>query len=511
MSDSDDESMDSPHANPSHMDLSSEEEEEEEEPVSLTPAEHKALGNESYKKGDYRAAIDHYTRAIEAQRIVLSSASGEKAPAALLLGSFFSNRSAAHMMILQHKQSIADCESALSLDPTLNKIRLRMAKQLVTVGRVEDGVECYRTALVSDPNNAAALKEKDQALMIQRRFALASECMAKFKATGQRIEGRQALAQLDVCLGVSPQWMKAKMLKCEALVAAGKGDEAYSLTSSLMRSGVMNSEILLIRASCLFTLGQLDDSIKHYKQVLSGDPDNTEAREGWKKVKALKAKKEEGDAFYRSADYKSAISSYSVALDLASSNPSMAAKIHNNRATSHANLRDHAACVADCTEAVRLDPTYAKAYMRRATSRMVMGEKEDIEEAIRDYEAYGRLKGDEAAREVQGKVRAAKVQLKRASRKDFYKILAVPKDATEAEIKKAYRKLALKHHPDRHATSTAEEKKESERVFRDVNLAYEVLSDPKKKQLYDDGVDEQDLDSEHAGHRGGGHGGFSQN
>ena len=230
MSDSDDESMDSPHANPSHMDLSSEEEEEEEEeeePVSLTPAEHKALGNESYKKGDYRAAIDHYTRAIEAQRIVLSSASGEKASAALLLGSFLSNRSAAHMMILQHKQSIADCESALSLDPTLNKIRLRMAKQLVTVGRVEDGVECYRTALVSDPNNAGALKEKDQALMIQRRFTLASECMAKFKAKGQRIEGRQALAQLDVCLGVSPQWMKAKMLKCEALAAAGKGDEAY--------------------------------------------------------------------------------------------------------------------------------------------------------------------------------------------------------------------------------------------------------------------------------------------
>ena len=171
MSDSDDEStmsVDSSTANPSHMDESSEE--EEEPVVLLTPASHKALGNDSYKKGDYRAAIEHYTAAVEAQRLVLSAAAGAKAEAAALLASFLSNRSAAHMMILQHKQSIADCSAALGLDPTLNKIRLRMAKQLITVGRVDNGIDCYREALIADPNNAGALKEKDQALMILKRF-----------------------------------------------------------------------------------------------------------------------------------------------------------------------------------------------------------------------------------------------------------------------------------------------------------------------------------------------------
>lgn len=64
----------------------------------------------------------------------------------------------------------------------------------------------------------------------------------------------------------------------------------------------------------------------------------------------------------------------------------------------------------------------------------------------------------------------------------------------------------MKWHPDRHANSSEEQKKEAEEKFRSMNLAYEVLSDPVKKKRYDDGVDEQDLDNPHAGP--GGHGGF---
>lgn len=63
--------------------------------------------------------------------------------------------------------------------------------------------------------------------------------------------------------------------------------------------------------------------------------------------------------------------------------------------------------------------------------------------------------------------------------KDYYKILGLHKAATDDEIKKAYRKLALKYHPDKNKGSNAEEK------FKEVAEAYEVLSDKKKRKIYD--------------------------
>lgn len=63
--------------------------------------------------------------------------------------------------------------------------------------------------------------------------------------------------------------------------------------------------------------------------------------------------------------------------------------------------------------------------------------------------------------------------------KDYYEILGVTKSSTATEIKKAYRKLALEFHPDRNKSKEASEK------FKEVTKAYEVLSDPKKKQMYD--------------------------
>ena len=63
---------------------------------------------------------------------------------------------------------------------------------------------------------------------------------------------------------------------------------------------------------------------------------------------------------------------------------------------------------------------------------------------------------------------------------DYYKALGVDKNASPEEIKKAFRKLAVKYHPDRNPNDKAAEDK-----FKDINEAYAVLSDPKKKEEYD--------------------------
>merc|ERR1719259_1304741 len=80
---------------------------------------------------------------------------------------------------------------------------------------------------------------------------------------------------------------------------------------------------------------------------------------------------------------------------------------------------------------------------------------------------------------------------------EAYAVLSDDKNANEEEVKKAYRKRAMVHHPDRHSGATEQEKKDHEHKFKEVGEAYAVLSDDKKRRMYDSGQDMED---------GGGHG-----
>ena len=89
-------------------------------------------------------------------------------------------------------------------------------------------------------------------------------------------------------------------------------------------------------------------------------------------------------------------------------------------------------------------------------------------------------------------------------KRDYYDILGVPKNAIDDDIKKAYRKLAMKHHPDR---NQGDEAKESEEKFKEAKEAYEMLTDPQKRAAYDQ-FGHAGVDPNMGGGRGAGPEGF---
>ncbi len=85
------------------------------------------------------------------------------------------------------------------------------------------------------------------------------------------------------------------------------------------------------------------------------------------------------------------------------------------------------------------------------------------------------------------------------SKRDYYEVLGVSKDAGEREVKKAYKKLAMQYHPDRTAGD-----KSKEETFKEIQEAYEILKDGKRRAAYDQ---YGHAAFEQGGHGGGGFGG----
>jgi len=159
----------------------------------------------------------------------------------------------------------------------------------------------------------------------------------------------------------------------------------------------------------------------------------------------------------------------------------MVSTLYSNMAAAHMKQRKWAEAWDECNEALKIAPENQKALLRRAQCAT---ELEKFQEAVNDYQTLTGL--DENNREYQQMLRKAQKELKMSQRKNYYKILGVDKQAGESEIKRAFKKQAMKCHPDKVAP---EDREAAELTFKDLNEAHEVLKNPQTRQRYDAGHD----------------------
>jgi hypothetical protein len=150
-------------------------------------------------------------------------------------------------------------------------------------------------------------------------------------------------------------------------------------------------------------------------------------------------------------------------------------------------------CLQDANTCLYYDSSLVAALLLKSDALISLSR---FEEAVSELESAINTNLGDDMDTIKDKLKEAKFALKKSKRVCLYALLGVAnKDmATEKEIKIAYKKSALKYHPDRHSSASEEKKKEAEAKFKQINSAFELFSDPQRKRLYDQGYDLDEIE-----------------
>lgn len=453
-------------------------------------------GSELNRKGEYEECFKQMTEAISRFQ------SSQK---------LYEIRSQAAMLTGRLDIAEQDAQKSCNLDPKSLKAKIKLLKILVRRGALERALQLAESVLAEDPTNAAARADLQTVKLNVRRLEAARSSFA----SGNLKEASALALKIS---DESPACREALMIRAECLVGLSEFDDAYALTTRILRGDEGEKRhdhaLLNLRAKILFEQERFDQCMKHLQEVLRENPDDSSAAKLLKRVKKIQRLKNEGDENFKASKHQEAFDSYSACL-LETEGTSLVqfkSKLFCNRAAALSSLALYEEAISDCDKAIELDPAYAKAYSRRALCLRALGGKERLQRAVFDYEKVEELQGSPTA-ESRENIKRTKQELKIAKRKNYYELLGITNNEsahTTEDIKKAYKRAALKYHPDKQGNSSEEEKKIAEEKFKDVSEALMVLSDPEKRRLYDRGMDLEEIEQrtgDHGhSHANGGHG-----
>lgn len=377
---------------------------------------------------------------------------------------YLGNRAAASIGAGLYQDAMYDCIRADELDPNNEKILLRLARVYTSLGKPQEALDTY--ARISPPPSA---KDIAPAKSMLQHIQVAEDAL-KNGTTGSM--ALHALDQADKILGLgAPKPRKWQLMRGEAYLKMGHVNalgDAQNIAMSLLRNNNQDPEALVLRGRALYGQGENDKAIQHFRQALSCDPDFKEAVKYLRMIQKIDRIKAEGNADYKAGRWAAAKEKYTEALAVDPTNKGTNPKLLQNRALCHNQLKDYSSAIEDCEQAIKLDSSYVKAKKTKANSLGLAG---NWEEAVRELKALAEKEPQDAT--LAKDIRKAEMELKKSKRKDYYKIVGVEKDADDNQIKKAYRKAAIIHHPDKNP----DDENAAER-FKDLSEAYECLSDP---------------------------------
>uniref|UniRef100_A0A0E0L1U9 J domain-containing protein n=1 Tax=Oryza punctata TaxID=4537 RepID=A0A0E0L1U9_ORYPU len=487
-------------------------------------------GNQAYANGHFATAEEYYTRGISS--VSGHGSSGHFSHALMLC---YSNRAATKMYLGRMREALQDCLIATSIDPTFLKAKVRAANCQLALGDLEDAARSYTTCLQSSKTSGSDIKMFAEASDGLERVQRVADWISQSKELLKKRtvpEATMALELISNALNISSHSDKLMEMKAEALLTLRKYEEVIQLCQETVVLAEKNSSAsettecserlwrTYLICKTYFLSGKLEDALellnKHQQVTNVKESDGRTSQECFLSlsttIRELLSHKAAGNEAFQAHRYSEAVEQYSAALACNSDSRPFSAVCFCNRAAAYQALGQVTDAIADCSLAMVLDATYPKAISRRAT----------LYEMIRDYgQAANDLRKLILLLEKQGNrpglspkvvnkhndLKQARVRLlsvedeaKRDTPLNLYLILGIEPSSSPADIKKAYRKAALRHHPDKAAQLLVRNEKpddgfwrdvakevyaDADHLFKAIGEAYNVLSDPDKRQEYD--------------------------
>lgn len=457
-------------------------------------------------------------------------------------GSLYLNRAAAYMAISQHNKAVLDCRKAIKTQEEQQgeatvKASLRFCRALVGCGELEeartrlDSMSSSKKATADEKKQIATLSSQLQSLQ-QYHTSLRRDLVQKeYRMASHAIEQLTGSALIP-CPPLSWRVTSLSLLyiRSDSLLQS-----CISKAIDLHRSNPTSADCLLLRGRIFLASGDTAKAIQHCQAALRNDSEVVGARELMRFCRSIEAIKEQGNQSAKRGSWAQAKEKYTEALEAmgaekaaaedgdvemadgseangsssassssATSFLSLLGDLHmteggsrmlratffSNRATANLKLKTYEDALSDCNRCLALTSSYLKALRTRARTHLAMDSFADsitdFKEAIENISSTAGSDADDASmlRSLKQELAQAERLQKRSLTKDHYKILGLARDCSEIEIKKAYRVMSLKHHPDKGG---------DEAKFKDISEAYSILSDPEKRRRYDSGADDDPM------------------
>nr|GMD19264.1 tpr repeat-containing thioredoxin ttl1 [Ipomoea batatas] len=501
-------------------------------------------GNQAHASGDLSKAEDCYTQGVNC---ISQTETSKTCLRALML--CYSNRAATRMSLGRMRAALEDCLNATAQDPNFHRAQVQAANCCLALGEIQNASKYFMKCLQEGSDTCV-----DRKLLVEASEGLekAQKLSNYMKQSAELLERRTtndaeyALAVLADALMISSYSEKLLEMKADALLMLQKYEEAIQLceqtfTSAELNTSPSDSEPANLDASnkqrsdshrfwrCLVTvksyfhLGKLEEADNFLKKQ---EKSVSHTNGGGSRIPALQSiiplaatvhellhLKTAGNEAFQSGKHAEAIEHYTAAISCSVESRPFAAICFCNRAATFQAIGQIVDAIADCNLSVALDGNYEKVISRRA---LLLEMIRDYEQAASDLQRLISLlmrqmenkinqsgSSDKTSfmseiRQTQQKLSAIEEESRKNIPLNMYLILGVDPSAAQSEIKKAYRKAALKHHPDKAGQSlprndnpddgrqiSEEVRRNADRLFKMIGEAYALLSDPGKRSRYD--------------------------